>query len=76
MIQMFNETKLFFSQVITSLIPNDDFRGFDPLRPQVKLPPVMFQSKNVVFCFLAKLYRLCMFLQKPGYYEPKVIDGQ
>ncbi|XP_067262895.1 NADPH oxidase activator 1 [Chanodichthys erythropterus] len=35
------------AKVITSLIPNDDFRGFDPLRPQ-----------------------------KPGYYEPKVIDGQ
>ncbi|XP_056312768.1 NADPH oxidase activator 1 [Danio aesculapii] len=34
-------------QVITSMIPNDDFRGFDPLRPQ-----------------------------KPGYYEPKVEDGQ
>ncbi|XP_059405192.1 NADPH oxidase activator 1 [Carassius carassius] len=35
------------AKVITSLIPNDDFRGFDPLRPQ-----------------------------KPGYYEPKVEDGQ
>ncbi|XP_065106320.1 NADPH oxidase activator 1 [Paramisgurnus dabryanus] len=35
------------AKVITSLIPNDDFRGFDPLRPQ-----------------------------KPGYYEPKVEEGQ
>ncbi|XP_067294989.1 NADPH oxidase activator 1 isoform X2 [Pseudorasbora parva] len=35
------------AKVITSLIPNDDFRGFDPLRPQ-----------------------------KPGYYEPNVVDGQ
>ncbi|XP_050965554.1 NADPH oxidase activator 1 [Labeo rohita] len=35
------------AKVITSLIPNDDFGGFDPLRPQ-----------------------------KPGYYEPKVEDGQ
>lgn len=35
------------AKVITSMIPNDDFRGFDPLRPQ-----------------------------KPGYYEPKVEDGQ
>ncbi|XP_051962443.1 neutrophil cytosol factor 2-like isoform X2 [Xyrauchen texanus] len=35
------------AKVITSLIPNDDFRGFDPLRPQ-----------------------------KPGYYEPKIEEGQ
>jgi len=49
---MFTETKLFFSQVITSLIPNDDFRGFDPLRPQVKLPPVMLQPQHFVFLFL------------------------
>ncbi len=40
--ERFTEIKLFFSsQVITSLIPNDDFRGFDPLRPQVELLPVI-----------------------------------
>lgn len=59
---MLAETKLFFSQVITSLIPNDDFRGFDPLRPQVKLPPVMLQPQHFVllfslsFCFETKLH--------------------
>ncbi|KAI2664713.1 Neutrophil cytosol factor 2 [Labeo rohita] len=41
------DTALEAVSVITSLIPNDDFGGFDPLRPQ-----------------------------KPGYYEPKVEDGQ
>ncbi len=29
-----------------------------------------------IFWFLTRLYWLCMSLQKPGYYEPKVEDGQ
>ncbi len=49
--ETFTEIKLFFSQVITSLIPNDDFRGFDPLRPQVQLLPVILHLSNFVLLF-------------------------
>lgn len=40
-------------QVISSIIPNDDFGGFEPLRPQVKLlnfNSALFQRKILLIC--------------------------
>lgn len=56
-------------QVISSIIPNDDFGGFEPLRPQVKL--LNFNSALLKTNLPYMLTGALTFLQKPGFYQPK-----
>lgn len=64
---------MFYLQVISSLIPNDDFGGFEPLRLQV-----IKMKDDVKLLSLSRLADspFLFSLQKPGFYEPKMDGAQ
>lgn len=63
---------MLYLQVIRSMIPNDDFGGFEPLRLQVRMTSIRIKRGIVV----SQPLTICLSPQKPGFYEPKVAGDQ